>query len=97
MMGGQVNGGQMLGKYPADLDGPLITKRGRVIPTTPWDAVWYGVSQWLGITDEDALKNIILDRETEIQNGEFFDKTELFTTKSKGLTESGRRSLRQKK
>jgi len=97
MMGGQVNGGQMLGKYPADLDGPLITKRGRVIPTTPWDAVWYGISQWLGITDEDALKNIILDRETEIQNGEFFDKTELFTTKSKGLTESGRRSLRQKK
>ena len=97
MMGGQVNGGQMLGKYPADLDGPLITKRGRVIPTTPWYAVWYGVSQWLGITDEDALKNIILDRETEIQNGEFFDKTELFTTKSKGLTESGRRSLRQKK
>jgi len=97
MMGGQVNGGQMLGKYPADLDGPLITKRGRVIPTTPWDAVWYGISQWLGITDEDALKNIILDRETEIQNGEFFDKTKLFTTKSKGLTESGRRSLRQKK
>jgi len=96
MMGGQVNGGQMLGKYPDDFDGPLITKRGRVIPTTPWDAIWYGISQWLGVTDADVLKNIILDREIEIENGEFFDKTDLFTGDN-GMTESARRSLRQKK
>jgi len=94
MMGGQVKGGQMLGKYPSDLDGPLITKRARVIPTTPWDAVWYGISEWLGVTDAEVLNNIILNRETEIENGEFFDKTELF--KDNAL-ESARRSLRQKK
>jgi len=94
MMGGQVRGGQMLGKYPSDLDGPLITKRARVIPTTPWDAVWYGISEWLGVTDVEVLKNIILNRETEIENGEFFDKTDLFKD---NVLESARRSLRQKK
>jgi len=94
MMGGQVKGGQMLGKYPSDLDGPLITKRARVIPTTPWDAVWYGISEWLGVTDVEVLKNIIINRETEIENGEFFDKTDLFKN---NVLESARRSLRQNK
>jgi len=38
MMGGAVNGGNVIGQYPDDLtdDGPLTLSRGRMIPTTPW-------------------------------------------------------------
>ena len=92
-MGGDVKGGQILGEYPSDFDGPLVTTRGRVIPTTPWDAVWFGVAQWMGITDSQKLQEVIIDRQTEIQNGEFFNSSTLF--KDAGA-QSGRRSLRKR-
>ncbi len=53
--GGEVRGKTMLGEYPTSLDdGPLIFQPGIVIPTTPWDALWNGVAQWLGITDANV-------------------------------------------
>merc|ERR1712183_581866 len=94
IIGGQVNGGQILGLYPSDFDGPLVTTRGRVIPTTPWDSVWYGISQWMGVTDPDKLNKVIIDRQTEIQNGEFFDSSKLF--KDGDVTQNARRSLRKR-
>jgi hypothetical protein len=27
-------------------------KSGRMILSTPWEAVWYGLAQWLGVDDE---------------------------------------------
>merc|ERR1711862_744355 len=57
MMGGQVKGGQILGQYPDDYDGHLDAGRGRVIPTTPWDAVWYGISEWMGVKDAQKLQH----------------------------------------
>jgi uncharacterized protein (DUF1501 family) len=55
MMGGSVKGGQILGQYPLDItpDGPLNIGRGRIIPTTSWDAVWQGVVQWMGVDNTD--------------------------------------------
>eukprot|EP00934_Nitzschia_sp_Nitz4_P004476 Nitzschia sp. Nitz4//scaffold371_size14297//6040//11866//NITZ4_008941-RA/size14297-augustus-gene-0.3-mRNA-1//-1//CDS//3329549584//4466//frame0 len=59
MMGGSVKGGQIIGKYPDALNEscPLCVKedifRGRLIPTTSWDAIWNGVLQWLGVTEGD--------------------------------------------
>merc|ERR1719174_3221851 len=42
LMGGSVRGGKILGSYPDDLSdsAPLNTGRGRIIPTSPWEAIW---------------------------------------------------------
>ncbi len=60
MFGGAVDGGKILGDYPDDLstEGPLILDRGRVIPTTPWDAVFKGIAQWAGVQN-DQLSNVL--------------------------------------
>ena len=42
MFGGAVNGGKVLGQFPDDFEqgdaAGLALSRGRMIPTTPWDA-----------------------------------------------------------
>jgi uncharacterized protein (DUF1501 family) len=55
MLGGDVKGGQILGTYPDTLTdaGPSVLWRGRLIPTTPWDAVFQGIAGWLSITGVD--------------------------------------------
>ena len=54
MMGGDVKGGQILGKYPAKLsdDGDEILERKRVIPTTSWDAIFQPIAAWAGVSPE---------------------------------------------
>jgi cullin-associated NEDD8-dissociated protein 1 len=51
--GGKVNGGKIFGKYPEALGqtpNSLINKgRGILIPTSPWDAVWAGIAEWMGV------------------------------------------------
>ena len=39
---------QVLGDYPSDLseDGAQNIGRGRLIPTSPWEAVWNAVAGW---------------------------------------------------
>ncbi len=52
MFGGAVKGGKILGEYPPSFDednGEWILSRGRVIPTTPWDAVFKGIARWVGV------------------------------------------------
>ena len=34
-------------------------RRGRIIPTTPWEAVWSAVAGWLGVTDKAALDKLL--------------------------------------
>merc|ERR1712183_97495 len=59
MTGGSVKGGRIVGKWPADLDGPLNVDgpegRGRIIPSTSWDAIWNSVCQHMGVTEETDL------------------------------------------
>lgn len=45
IMGGDVKGGQILGKYPSDTttDGPLNLGSGRLIPPTSWESIWNSV------------------------------------------------------
>ena len=54
MMGGGVQGGQTVGGYPDNLtdDGTSNIGRGRMNPTTPWDAVFKGLATWVGVQDE---------------------------------------------
>lgn len=46
--GGKVRGGQILGKYPDSLldSGSVALGRGRILPTTPWEAMWNGIVDW---------------------------------------------------
>ena len=56
VMGGDVKGGQMFGKYPPDLAetdaNPLNIGRGRLIPTLGWEAIWQPLAQWFGVADD---------------------------------------------
>lgn len=53
MLGGSIKGGKVLGQYPSDFeegeDNPIALSRGRMVPTTPWDAMWKGAAEWFGI------------------------------------------------
>lgn len=55
MFGGAVKGGKILGEYPHSLttDGDLVLHRGRIIPSTPWDAVFKGIARWVGVPAEN--------------------------------------------
>jgi uncharacterized protein (DUF1501 family) len=51
VMGGKIDGGRILGKYPDDLteDSRLNASRNdrvRFIPTTSWDAILNGIASW---------------------------------------------------
>ena len=55
LMGGAINGGRIVGRYPDSLaaDHELDAGRGRVIPTTSWEAVWHAVARWMGVEQPD--------------------------------------------
>lgn len=62
--GGDVDGGKILGKYPDTLDtsGELVFKPGIVIPTTPWESIWNGIAQWMGVTNASDLNEVLPNR-----------------------------------
>jgi hypothetical protein len=35
--------------------GAWVLSRGRVIPTLPWEAMWWGIAQWMGVRPEQML------------------------------------------
>ena len=74
MIGGSVNGGKILGKYPDYLskkDNHWVG-RGILIPTTPWESVWNGVATWMGVRGDNSL-------DTMLPNRDNFDKCSMFT------------------
>jgi len=78
VLGGSVKGGQIKGEYPTDLSedtGVLNIGRGRIIPTTSWEAVWNPVAQWFGV-DEADMDNVLPARADFASN--LFSKDELF-------------------
>ena len=60
MAGGAVRGGQILGEFPDDLtdDGELNIGRGRLIPTTSWEAIWEPIASWFGV-EEDEMSFVL--------------------------------------
>ena len=68
VLGGSVKGGKILGQYPTDLtqQGLLSDGRGRIMPTTSWDAVWNGILEWLGVEAEDDLDYCLPNRKNTI-------------------------------
>lgn len=57
MFGGDVRGRRILGDYPRGFTEkePINIGRGRLIPTTSWDALFYGLAQWMGVSDQSEL------------------------------------------
>jgi len=83
LMGGNVNGGQILGKYPDDItptsnldDG---SGRGRFIPSTSNDAIWNSIIQWYGVTDETDLDTCLPNRYNTVNPVEGGIDSPLFT------------------
>ena len=60
MFGGDVKGGKIVGKYPSfGSSDPTNIGRGRVMPTTSWDALFYALTQWMGITVQDQIDYVL--------------------------------------
>ena len=80
MTGGKVKGGKILGEYPYDItaDGPLNIGRGRIMPTTSWEAIWNGVVEWLGV-DPGDMDQCLPNAANTVEKGfKIFSKEDLF-------------------
>ena len=58
-VGGAVNGSQIFGEFPSsfvETSDVVISRNGRIIPTTPWESVWYGLAEWFGVDAEDMAE-----------------------------------------
>ena len=56
--GGAVRGARVLGTFPERVtedDSDVTIGRGRVLPSTPFDAMWHGIAQWMGARDVSAV------------------------------------------
>jgi len=79
MLGGSVKGGQILGTYPDEFteNGPRALSRGRMLPTTPWDAMWNGVAEWFGVPASEMDK-VMPHRQNFMPENLLFGKDDLF-------------------
>ena len=73
VFGGDVKGGNILGKYPRSFleSDESNIGRGRLMPSRSWDSLWFGVAQWFGITNQ-------LDLDETLPNSQNFG-CDLFT------------------
>lgn len=79
LLGGDVRGGRMLGKYPdrlTEADSDVSCGRGRMIPTTPWESVWNGLAEWWDIPETD--RDEILPRAHNWAREDLFNRSHLF-------------------
>ena len=78
MLGGELDGGKILGKYPQNLGdvGKYSAGRGRLIPTMPYEAPWNAVAQWLGVNEDYNLDTILPNRISF--TGQLFEQKDLF-------------------
>lgn len=55
-----------MGEYPHDLtnEGHLNIGRGRLIPTSPWEAPLNGLMEWMGVEQEEDLNLCLPNRQT---------------------------------
>jgi len=85
LMGGAVRGGRIHGQYPRTLgtDHALNAGRGRVIPTTSYEAVWHGIAEWMGVEQPDmatVLPNVrnFMDCDAAAEGCRVYDQSQLF-------------------
>ncbi len=75
-----MKGGRILGHHPESFKerDPTNIGRGRLMPTTPFDALWNSVAQWFGITDNNDLDYILPNRKNFGCN--LYSDKDLYTT-----------------
>jgi len=78
MFGGSVRGRQIVGTYPDVLtdDGDNVIFRGRMVPTTSWDAVFFPLAEWAGATADDF--KYICPNQDRFPESHFIDVGDLF-------------------
>ena len=86
MFGGAVNGGHVFGQYPSDFeqgdDAGIALSRGRMIPTTPWDAMWKGTAEWFGIPAAGQEMDKVLPMHKNLPQEMLYNQTILFNMPS---------------
>ena len=79
VLGGAVQGGQILGEYPEVLEeifSDVNIGRGRILPKYPFEAVWNGVADWWEISQAD--REAILPHSANFDAGHLFVEGDLF-------------------
>ena len=76
--GGGLRGGKILGTYPASLAALVDSgkKRGRPVPTTPWEAVWQAVAEWVDV--DTSQMSTVLPNAANFGAGTLFTRSQLF-------------------
>lgn len=81
-MGGSVKGGTVLGQYLSEFEkgdaANIILSRGRVVPTTPFDAIWKGVAEWFGVPPTGPDMDKVLPIHNNFPSDMLFGKADLF-------------------
>lgn len=91
LLGGAVKGKRILGKYPSDLSeatSSVLIGRGRVMPTTSWDAIWNGIAEWMDVPADKM--DFVLPNRHKVVGGMFtdlFTKEDLFQQVAQGRRE----------
>ena len=80
ILGGGLKGGKVLGQFPTVFseDGPLALSRGRMLPTTPWDAIWNGIAPWMGVPGPDM--DTVLPMKKNFDSSVLFTEAEVFNS-----------------
>ena len=80
VLGGSVRGGKVRGSYPSSLtpagEHVYTGNSGRVIPTTPWEAVWKPLAQWLGVGS--GAMSTVLPNEANFPPSQIFTQEQIF-------------------
>jgi len=79
IIGGSVAGGQMHGAYPSDLSDTSVygMGRGRFIPTTPWEAMWFPTMQWLSVAEEN-YPTVLPHLENFVEDTHYWNESTIF-------------------
>ena len=81
-----MSGAQILGAYPDKLKehvSDVNLGRGRIMPTTSWEAVWLGLAQWMGVPSSDmswVLPNAENFPDSTFSQSDLFDEDPVTTT-----------------
>ena len=80
--GGSVQGGKIMGKFPSPLgpESDYWLKRGRWLPSTPWESLFNAVAQWMGVHEDADLDWVLPNRES-FKSHALYDMCDLFTDK----------------
>ena len=76
-----MQGKQVLGKFPerlAEYESELNLGRGIYLPTTPWEAVWSPIAEWLGVDSNTSALEEILPNMANFPTQTILTKQQLF-------------------